>query len=181
MFTVERKAGECVKIGEEIIVELINGEDGDLQLAIDAPKDVVIVRRGHSKNTEPAVPAKPNSFFAIQNKLEPVINKLPVWNENNIMLLDPAVILYFTMDNKKVTVHAKDRNYESNSSLAELEGKLCVKGFFRCHKSFLINTEFIDKIIPWFNSTYKIKLKGTSEEIPVSRHYTKKLKKLLDL
>jgi len=65
--------------------------------------------------------------------------------------------------------------------LAELEEKLEIKGFFRCHKSFLINADYIDKIIPWFNSTYMINLKQATEQIPVSRYYAKKLKTMLSI
>jgi two-component system LytT family response regulator/two-component system response regulator LytT len=107
------------------------------------------------------------------------INKIAVWRENSIVLLDPETILYFTIDEKKVIVHIKNDSYESNSSLCELEEKLADKGFFRCHKSFLINTNYIDKIVPWFNSTFMIKLIQSNAQIPVSRLYTKKLKGML--
>lgn len=123
----------------------------------------------------------PISAFVKHNLSRQVINKISVWKENSIMLLDPETILYFTMNEKKVIVHTKDNTYESKSSLAELEEKLDNKGFFRCHKSFLINMDYIAKIIPWFNSTYMIRLKEETEQIPVSRYYTKKLKGLLSI
>ena len=115
------------------------------------------------------------------NSSQRFINKIPVWKENGIVLLDPETILYFTMDEKKVTVHLKDDSYESNSTLAELEQKLGDRGFFRCHKSFLINLDYIAKIIPWSNSTYLIRLKETTNQIPVSRYYSKKLKEMLSI
>lgn len=119
--------------------------------------------------------------FIRHNLSKQPINKIAVWRENSIILLDPAIILYFSMGGKKVIVHTKDDAYESNSSLAELENRLEEKGFFRCHKSFLINTDHITRIIPWFHSTYVIKLKETAEQIPVSRYYTKKLKGILNI
>ncbi len=123
----------------------------------------------------------PVSAFVKRNSSRQIINKIPVWKENSIMLLDPETILYFTIDEKKVIVHTKENIYESNSSLAALEERLDNKGFFRCHKSFLINTDYIAKIIPWFNSTYMIRLKEGIEQIPVSRYYTKKLKGILSI
>lgn len=127
------------------------------------------------------VSACPVSALVKHNFFRQSINKIPVWKENGIVLLDPEAILYFTMDQKRVVAHGKGDTYKSNSSLAELEEKLKSKGFFRCHKSFLINTDHIDKIVPWFNSMYMIKLRQTTEQIPVSRYYTKKLKEMLDL
>ena len=39
------------------------------------------------------------------------INKIPVWKENGIVLLNPELILYFATDQKKVVVHTKDDTY----------------------------------------------------------------------
>lgn len=147
--------------------------DKRLRLTVDR----IIKRR---TETQPAFQC-PVSAFVKQHLSRQVINKIPVWKENSIVLLDPETILYFTIDEKKVMVHLKDASYASSSTLAELEEKLESRGFFRCHKSFLINTDYIDRIIPWFNSTYMIRLKEASEQIPVSRSYTKKLKGMLSL
>ena len=43
MLTLGRKPGEYVVIGDNIIVKVIKSNDG-LRLAIDAPKDVPIIR-----------------------------------------------------------------------------------------------------------------------------------------
>lgn len=104
------------------------------------------------------------------------LTKIPVWKDNRIHLIDPTNILYFSVYDKKVMVYTTTDTFECNSSLSDLESKLATKGFLRCHKSFVVNGDAIDKIIPWFNSTYMLTLKGTSEEIPVSRSYTKKLR-----
>jgi carbon storage regulator len=44
MLVLGRKPGQYVVIGEDIKVKVVKSEDGDLRLAIDAPKDVKIVR-----------------------------------------------------------------------------------------------------------------------------------------
>ena len=44
MLVLGRKPGEYVMIGEGIMVKVVRSEDGDLRLAIDAPKDINIVR-----------------------------------------------------------------------------------------------------------------------------------------
>lgn len=44
MLVIGRKPGEYVMIGDNIRVEVVKSKDGDLRLAIDAPKDVKIVR-----------------------------------------------------------------------------------------------------------------------------------------
>ncbi|QXM05170.1 carbon storage regulator [Crassaminicella indica] len=44
MLVIGRKPGEYVVIGENIKVKVVKSNDGDLRLAIDAPKDIKIVR-----------------------------------------------------------------------------------------------------------------------------------------
>ena len=44
MLVLGRKPGEYVVIGENIIVKVVRSEAGDLRLAIDAPRDINIVR-----------------------------------------------------------------------------------------------------------------------------------------
>ena len=44
MLVIGRKPGEYIMIGENIKVKVIKSEDGDLRLAIDAPKEVKITR-----------------------------------------------------------------------------------------------------------------------------------------
>ncbi len=112
------------------------------------------------------------------NKL---INKVAVWKENAIVLLDSSTILYFTTSDKKVIVHTRDNTYESSSSLEDLEQRLYSRGFFRSHKSFIVNMDYVEKIVPWFNSTYMMKLKKEAGQIPVSRHYIKNLRSLLNI
>jgi carbon storage regulator len=44
MLVVGRRPGQYVVIGDEIIVKVVKSDEGDLRLAIDAPKNVKIVR-----------------------------------------------------------------------------------------------------------------------------------------
>jgi len=44
MLVVGRKPGQCIIINEKIIVSVIKSEEGHLRLAVEAPKDVPIVR-----------------------------------------------------------------------------------------------------------------------------------------
>ena len=44
MLVMGRKPGEYVMIGDNIKVKVVRSEDGDLRLAIDAPKNIRIMR-----------------------------------------------------------------------------------------------------------------------------------------
>lgn len=44
MLVVGRKVGEYILIGDNIKVQVVRSKSGDLRLAIDAPKDMNVVR-----------------------------------------------------------------------------------------------------------------------------------------
>ena len=44
MLVLGRKPGEYVMIGKEIMVKVVKSEDGDLRLAINAPREINIIR-----------------------------------------------------------------------------------------------------------------------------------------
>jgi carbon storage regulator len=44
MLVIGRKPGEFVMIGKDIMVKVVKSDNGDLRLAIQAPKDVIITR-----------------------------------------------------------------------------------------------------------------------------------------
>jgi len=128
---------------------------------------------------------KENSQKVIQKILEMQelrpINKLPVWKNNRILLLNPEDILYCTMEDGKSIIVTENERYVSDGKLIYLEEILRRDGFFRCHRSFLVNLNAISEVIPWFNNTYIIKVRGLEDEIPISRRHMKEFKKKLNI
>ncbi len=53
-------------------------------------------------------------------------------------------IYYFEIKGRIVDVHGQEGIFAYYEQLGELEGKLQDKGFFRCHKSYLINLKYVD-------------------------------------
>jgi len=109
------------------------------------------------------------------------MKKIPFWKNECIYLVHPQDILYCTVSNKEVLVLTKDDNFTTQSTLNQLGIKLNNHNFFRSHKSYLVNLNKIHKIVPWFNSTFILKIEGANEEIPVSRHYVKDFKKIINM
>jgi DNA-binding LytR/AlgR family response regulator len=109
------------------------------------------------------------------------MKKLPLWKEECIYLVHPQDILYCTVLNKEVFVLTKDATFTTQYTLNQLGNKLINHNFFRSHKSYLVNLDKIHKIVPWFNSTFVLKIEDWKEEVPVSRHYVKDFKKILNM
>jgi carbon storage regulator len=45
MLVIKRKKGEAIKIGDDIEITVIKIEDGAIKIAIDAPKNITILRK----------------------------------------------------------------------------------------------------------------------------------------
>lgn len=61
-------------------------------------------------------------------------------------------------------------------SMKEWEERLPENRFVRIHKNTIVNLDYIEKVEEWFNSAFKIYMKGESESIIMSRRYAAKLK-----
>ena len=55
-------------------------------------------------------------------------------------------ILFVETDKRNIIVHTIERDYVSNRGIEEVEEELKEYGFFRCHRSYLVNLERIRKI-----------------------------------
>lgn len=67
-------------------------------------------------------------------------------------------ILFIETDKRNIIVHTVERDFKSNRGIEELETELKDYGFFRCHKSYLVNLERvrkIDKVFAYFTNGMK--------------------------
>ncbi|OEH93647.1 LytR/AlgR family response regulator transcription factor [Bacillus solimangrovi] len=113
--------------------------------------------------------------------LEKTLGKLAVEEGERIHYITPEEILYMSVEQRETKLYTKEKIYNTRMTLKELEDKLSSYSFFRTHKSFLVNLQKIEQLIPWFNGAYQIKVEDRIEEIPVSRNYAKSLRKRLEI
>ena len=78
---------------------------------------------------------------------------------------------------------ARDAEGTSNyRTLEELHAALDSDTFWRPHRSHLVNIHHIKEVVPWFKSSYMLKMSDKKQtEIPVSRVQTKRLRELFKL
>src|SRR3984957_19685266 len=64
-------------------------------------------------------------------------------------------------------------------TLEELLESLDTNLFWRAHCSYLVNINRIREVVPWFKSSYQLRMDDKKQtEIPVSRAQTKRLREL---
>jgi len=64
----------------------------------------------------------------------------------------------------------------ANKTMKEWENRLPADCFQRIHRSTIINIECVDRIEPWFNSSYRVYLKEIAEPFDMSKRYFSAIK-----
>ncbi|MGX8790768.1 LytR/AlgR family response regulator transcription factor [Oceanobacillus sp. M60] len=107
--------------------------------------------------------------------------KLAIEVEGDIHYIDLKDILYMSRIEKRTKLITKQGEFDTKTPLKELENRLLAYGFFRIHKSFLVNLEHIQRLTPWFNGAYHLQLEGSKDTLSVSRNYIKALRAKLEI
>jgi len=109
------------------------------------------------------------------------LEKIPVKKEDKILLFNPSEIDFIEALNNKTSININGEVYICNFTMNYLEERLHKFGFFRSHRSFLINLQKIKEIIVWSKNSYSLILENkTYNEIPISKAKLDQLKKLID-
>ncbi|WP_152655665.1 LytTR family DNA-binding domain-containing protein [Oceanobacillus sp. CFH 90083] len=119
--------------------------------------------------------------IAEQENQGKTLGKLAVEVEGDIHYLELQDILYMSRIEKRTKLVTKQGEFDTKMPLKELENRLLTYGFFRIHKSFLVNLEHIQRLTPWFNGAYHLQLEGSKDTLSVSRNYVKALRTKLEI
>jgi two-component system response regulator LytT len=110
------------------------------------------------------------------------MSKLLLDDGERFIVIDPKSVYYLMRDDRVVQIHTADNVYPSKLTLQELEEKLSPFDFFRCHRGYLVNLNYIQEIVPWFNGAYNLTLKNKEKtKVPVSRSSAKELLNILQM
>jgi two-component system LytT family response regulator/two-component system response regulator LytT len=109
--------------------------------------------------------------------------KLLVRSNNRNFIIDAQDLVYATIDEGMITVVTSQFEGQSNyRTIEELQSNLDPNLFWRVHRSFLVNINKIREVIPWFKSSFQLKMDDKKQtEIPVSRIQTRRLRALLKI
>jgi two-component system response regulator LytT len=135
------------------------------------------LRSVHEKKPTPDTTAAPAAPPA------PHRTKLLIRNANRNFIVDAQDVIYATIDNGMITLVSTNVEGHSNyRTIEDLQANLDKEMFWRVHRSYLVNIHKIKEVVPWFKSSYQLRMDDRKHtEIPVSRVQTKRLRELLKL
>jgi len=109
--------------------------------------------------------------------------KLLVKSQGRLLLVDAADVVCASIADGTITIVTRDFEGTSNyRTLEDLAESLDSDRFWRPHRSHLVNINHIKEVMPWFKSSYMLKMADKRQsEIPVSRGQTRRLRELLKM
>ena len=133
--------------------------------------------------------APPDKFQTLVRMLEAqktATSKILLKAGGRLFLVDQKDICYASIEDGVISVVTAGVNGMEGVSncrtLEELLDSLDPNLFWRAHRSFLVNINRIREVVPWFKSSYQLRMDDKKQtEIPVSRAQTKRLRELFGL
>ena len=109
--------------------------------------------------------------------------KLIVQAGSRLLLVAQAEICFAEIEEGVIRVVTQQFEGQSKCrTIEELLDQLDATVFWRAHRSFVVNINQIREVVPWFKSTYQLRMNDKKQtEIPVSRAQTKRLRELFNL
>jgi DNA-binding LytR/AlgR family response regulator len=133
--------------------------------------------------------ASSDKFETLVKMLEaqkPHTSKLLLKAAGRLFLVNQRDICFASIDDGIITVVSSGLNGMEGQSncrtLEELQDSLEPSLFWRAHRSYLVNVNRIREVVPWFKSSYQLRMDDKKQtEIPVSRAQTKRLRELFHM
>jgi two-component system, LytTR family, response regulator LytT len=157
----------------------------------DRKRVLQTIEKAHARMTAPAESASDAKLDALLKLMgeqatpaaKPNSGKIVVRAQNRLLLVDQRDICFASIEDGAISVVTPTVEGHSNCrTLEELLDQLDPEAFWRAHRSFVVNIQHIREVVPWFKSSYQLRMNDPRKtEIPVSRAQTKKLRELFNL
>jgi two-component system, LytTR family, response regulator LytT len=137
--------------------------------------------------TEASNPSdKLDALVRMLESQKPQTSKILLKAVGRLFLVNQKDICFASIEDGIITVVTSGANGMEGQSncrtLEELLDSLDQDLFWRAHRSFLVNINRIKEVVPWFKSSYQLRMDDKKQtEIPVSRAQTKRLRELFGL
>ena len=110
----------------------------------------------------------------------PAAFKIPARLEDKVRLVNPAEILYAEAEGGHACLQTGEARLPTQFTLNELEERLARSGFFRAHRSYLVNLQHVKEVIPYTRNSFSLRLDDPQNtEIPLSKSAAGELRELL--
>ena len=104
--------------------------------------------------------------------------RLMIKHREGVSLIDPEDILMVQREDRATAILLRDgRKLLTADALSEFAERLPQEQFFRAHRSYIINLDQIDSIMPYGRWTHVVRLRGTHEDALITHEKFEELEK----
>ena len=105
--------------------------------------------------------------------------RMMLHHKDGVSFISTQDIVLVQREDRSTVIYTQDGGrYVTGDSLSETESRLDPSVFFRCHKSYIINLNFISNITPYGRWTYIVRLKGIAQDALITHEKYEELEKL---
>ncbi|MGG3988614.1 LytTR family transcriptional regulator DNA-binding domain-containing protein [Bacillus smithii] len=122
---------------------------------------------------------RPSEIKELTNR-QYLVERIPAKVNDKIILFDPTEIIYVESVEGVTHLHVKDEVFPCSFTLNELDKRLGPFGFFRCHRSYIVNLQKVREVITWTRNSYSLILDdGKQSAIPLSKGKMSELRSII--
>lgn len=145
-----------------------------------------------TQSTEEAFVLSPDIYKLNDQGLKPVatddtseepnvkLKRLKAKYQDKTIFIDLEDIEYIESSEGKVLINISREKFVMDGTLAQIDEDLRSYGFYRCHRSYIVNLEKVKEIISWSKNTYSVVMDNPEKtKIPLSRTKYNEIQELL--
>lgn len=177
---------DSARIVSENLQEL--GDEGTAILAttVSYKQMLLLGGKGYTLNERgiQEISSPESSPGKVQPPEKPVfeMEKISAKIEDKILLFDPQEIDYIESERGQSLLCVRGEKFPCPVSLTDLEARLQHLGFFRCHRSYLVNLQRVREVVIWTRNSYSLSLEDKNKtSIPLAKGRLDELKTILNL
>ena len=98
------------------------------------------------------------------------VEKIPAKAGETLLLFNPSDIDFAESASGRTALSVRGEEYACALTLEELSARLERYGFFRCHRSYLVNMQKVQEVVRWTRNSYALRLEnGPESGVPLSK------------
>ena len=108
-------------------------------------------------------------------------HRMMLKHRDGVTFISMTDIVLVQREERATVIYTSDGNsYATSDTLAETAERLDEGMFFRCHRSYIINLNYIHEITPYGRWTYVVRLKGTDHDALITQEKYEELEKMYE-
>lgn len=135
------------------------------------------IKKLKQKNQAEQIAAEPEF---IKNAMG-ALDRINVKNRDNIYIVKTNDILYIKSENGKTNIVTKKGSFSTRIGLQYWESNLKGTNLIRCHRSFIVNADYISKMVSIMGEYKELELEHCDAYIPIGRQNLSNVKDWLKI